>query len=270
MSKPDWVTQLLRTEITDRILNDPRTVPGTWLGWPKKDVFWQVIEGGQAIFEQPIGHLCGADRALLYAMYNQPRHLDELFSAFTQLLATSTRFNRPTVIDIGCGPFTAGLALAAAIGAKRSFRYFGVDRAVPMLELGRRLFIAGRECGGINPMSRSWFGSNLADADFGQITGDLTIVAISYLFASATLDVDALSADLNSALDRTGLGPVAILYTNSAKPDLNAKFPDFQALLEAKRFTLILDKTEDFEDTKNPKPMRYALFFRKAITTLAL
>jgi hypothetical protein len=96
-----WVAQPLKNQITDPIENDSRTIPGTLLGWPQADIFNSVIGGGQAAFDQPVGHLSGTDRALLYAKYNQPRHLDELSSLFADLITDSTRFKRATLIDIG-------------------------------------------------------------------------------------------------------------------------------------------------------------------------
>jgi hypothetical protein len=131
-----WLMQLLNDEIDDRVRTDPRTTNATFLGWPRERVFREVVGGGQADFDAPVGHLAGSDRALLYAKYNQRRHLDELQHAFDRLL-TNGRISFPTVLDLGCGPFTAGLSLAGVLGSNEPFRYFGIDRAVSMRELAK-------------------------------------------------------------------------------------------------------------------------------------
>ena len=116
MSAPKWLQDLVDVHVDQKIRNDTRTTPTTFLGWPRDRVFGEVIEGGQADFDAATGALSGPDKALLYAKYNQPRHLDELRYAFGLLLGEHKNISRPTVIDIGCGPFTAGLAFAAALG----------------------------------------------------------------------------------------------------------------------------------------------------------
>ena len=74
---------------------------------------------------------------LLYAYLNQLGHLEELIAAFRQLLACSKPKN-PIVVDIGCGPFTGGLALIATLGDDSCFDYIGVDSAESMRRLGKR------------------------------------------------------------------------------------------------------------------------------------
>lgn len=269
---PSWLTELIDEEVCDRIRDDPRTRanPSTFLGWPKDRIFSEVLGGGQADFDAPIGGLTPEDRALLYARYNQPRHLDELLEAFARLFQDSARAGSPTVIDLGCGPVTAGLALAAALGPGRSFRYHGVDRAPAMYQVGERLVGAAVRRGALHPATTWSFRDDLDAHEFGKIRGDLTLVVASYLMASPTLDVDALVAAIVRALDRIGPGPVAVLYTNSAKAGPNAKLPRFTGALVAAGFEVIVDQVERFLETKNPADLRYALLFRKALSTIPL
>lgn len=72
-----WLRELRKTEVTDRVANDPRSQPDTLLGVPFNDA-QEFIEGGQADFDAPIGPLSPDDRVLLYAYSNQLGHLEEL------------------------------------------------------------------------------------------------------------------------------------------------------------------------------------------------
>ena len=269
---PEWLRGALRQEVHDRIENDLRTIaaPGTYLGWPKARVFSEVLGGGQADFTEAVGHLSPADRALLYARYNMRRHLDELAEAFGQLFASCETAGSPTIVDLGCGPFTAGLALANALGPQRRFRYFGVDRAPAMGELGQRLLAAARQAGALYHATTCEFGADLDAIDFGPARGDLTLVVASYLLASPTIDVMELVAAVSRAVDRIGPGPVAILYTNSAQPGPNRNYPAFRdALIEA-AFELKQDAVERFAKTRTPADLRYALFYRSENTEISI
>jgi SAM-dependent methyltransferase len=270
--RPNWLAELLKEEVDNRIQRDLRSVsnPGTYLGWPKDRIFWDVLGAGQADFDATVGHLSGEDRALLYAKYNQPRHLDELNSAFDSLFAGATRAGRPTILDLGCGPFTAGLAVAATLGPNRPFRYYGVDRAKAMRVLGERFAEQARSRGALHRDTTYWFGANLDTIDFGPIRGDLTVAVASYLLASRSLNIADLLASLFQGLQRIGPGPVAVLYTNSAEPGPNIKYPAFRDGLKANGFEVYVDYVEVFRGTKTPKKLRYALFFKRANTKVQL
>jgi hypothetical protein len=269
--RPGWLVELIAEEITQRVNRDPRSVSGTFLGWPRDRIFWDVIEGGQADFDKTVGHLSGADRALLYAKFNQERHLDELGAAFTQLFSGNTDFGRPTLLDLGCGPFTGGLALAAALGPEIPIRYYGIDKYRSMHALGAQFASTARRLNGLHPDSNIWFGTNLADAEFGPIRGEVTIAVASYLLASPSINVQQLVADLNVTHRRIGPGPMAVLYTNSAAPRANTKYPLFRKELQGAGFSVIVEDEETFTATsKTPKSMRYALFFKAAQSMISL
>ena len=266
-----WLQQLLTNEVTNRIRNDERTLakPGTLLGWPRDTIFSQVINGGQADFDRPIGHLSGDDRALLYADFNQRRHLDELSHAFRQLVDNQSLSAGLKILDLGCGPFTAGLSFAEVVGDTVPFRYFGVDRSSAMRRLGQTLADGARASGGLHELTSIWFGDSLAKADFGSVRGEPTIVVASYLLASPTLDIQALVVELETALNRIGSGMAAVLYTNSAMVFATQKYPVFKAALIERGFQEAVDCMEQFTDTdKEPKQLHYALFVRPANTTI--
>jgi len=270
--RPGWLRALIDEEVHDRLRRDRRTVerPGTLLGWPQDQIFTDVLEGGRADFDAPVGGLSGADRALLYARYNVPRHLDELGEAFGQLFQSADRAGDPTVVDLGCGPFTAGLALAAALGPRGVFRYHGIDRAASMCELARRFAEAARARGAFHPKTTWTFGSDLDAHDFGALSGDTTVVVASYLLSSPTVEPRALAAGVLRALERIGPGPAAFLYTNSALPRRNERFGPFREALVEGGFRVVVDWTERFANTRHPADLRYALLYREERTALQL
>ncbi|MCE2576544.1 hypothetical protein [Komagataeibacter sp. FNDCR2] len=170
-----WLETLINTEIIDRIAADPRTTADNFLGYPKQHVFADVLQGGRRIIEVPLSletpageivSLSVTDQALLYARYNQKGHLHELMHAFRQLIGTWR--GEISILDIGCGPATGGLALASVVGPAQAFRYFGCDRSIAMLDLGGRLMAKARELDGIHRASEIRFVPCLNDVDFGN------------------------------------------------------------------------------------------------------
>ena len=258
---PDWLEALRRVQVTDRVRNDPRSRGRTLFGM-NGDRAFEAIGGGQADFDAPCGDLSPDDLVLLYAFLNQKGHLEELVAAFGQLLAGSKPSN-PIVVDIGCGPFTGGLALAATLGDAPCFDYIGVDHADSMRRLGARL-----ACSDLVPgrVTAHWA------ADIGSVEWQHppgwreVIVIVSYLFASPTLDAEAMFGDLDRLLGRLGRGAVTLLYTNSAWENPNRQYPGFRERLEEAGFRIHAeDRGEIVVERRNGpqrRRLRYALFRR--------
>src|SRR5262249_19039003 len=139
------------------------------------------------------------------------------------------------------------------LGPERPFRYYGVDRARSMLELGRSFADAARARGGCHPDTKCDFVEDLDAIDFGPVRGDLSLVVASYLLASPSLDVTDLVRTVLEALDRIGPGPAAVLYTNSAIPTLNTKYPLFRRGLVGGGFEVQVESVEMFRATRNPR-----------------
>lgn len=134
---PPWLKQLRRTHVTDRLNSDPRSVAGTILGIDPEVAMREVAGWGQADFDEPWGALSPADRTLIYSHFFQLGHLEELTSAFRLLFPNPP--TNPIVVDLGCGPFTGGLALAAVLGPTSPLEYIGVDQSHAMRDFGERL-----------------------------------------------------------------------------------------------------------------------------------
>ena len=226
------------------------------------DRAFEAIGGGQADFDDSFGDLSPDDLVLLYAHLNQKGHLEELCAAFGQLLA-GTKPENPIVLDIGCGPFTGGLALAATLGADQCFDYIGVDRADSMRRLGARLadsdLLPGR-------VTTHW-ATDLSSVKWLRAPGFRdVIVIVSYLFASPTLDAEMMFDDMERLLDRFGRGAVTLLYTNSARDEANLRYPEFRRMLDAGGFEMHAeDRGKIVVERRNSpreRKLYYALFYR--------
>jgi SAM-dependent methyltransferase len=263
---PDWLSRLRRAEIVDAI--NPVREGDYFYGIHKDEIFNHVIGGGQAAFDAPYGHLTSKNRVLLYAYLNQLGHIEELGEAFTQLFGNSPPTDPLIVLDLGCGPFTGGLALAAVFGRTVPFTYIGVDSSSAMRDFGERLACAAERAGEISCTGRQWV-ENLAAIGWTAAPGWPRILVIaSYLLASPTLDAEILVADLDKACDRFGRGSVTVLYTNSPNAGPNRSFGAFRAALERIGFAvkaddlgaITVDRLQGVKDRK----LRYALFHRDA------
>jgi hypothetical protein len=249
------------------VQRDPRTVSDRLLGIPKTDLL-QVLRGGQADFESPRDGLTPDDLALLYAYYLQLGHVEELVEAFGQHL-TGCNIVRPIVLDLGCGPFTGGLAIATALEPPNGFTYVGMDRAGAMRRLGEILAQETVQSRGLD-IAQIW-ASNLNEINWDEPPRwRPVIVIVSYLLASPTIDPLALTTDLDILLKRVGRGPVTLLYTNSVYADRNTHFPAFRGGLESIGMRLIKDEIGKIETNRGPRQLRYALFDRPAQDTLVL
>ncbi len=268
LSDWEWLKELRKTEVTDRVANDPRSQSDLLLGVPFNDA-QHFIEGGQADFDASFDPLSSDDRVLLYAYMNQLGHLEELIAAFRQHFGNSGPSN-PIVVDIGCGPFTGGLALAATLGENTRFDYIGIDRAESMRRFGERLARSD-----LMPVSvtRQWT-SDIDCVKWSRRGWREIIVIVSYLFASPTLDVGKMFSALNQLFDRLGQGAVTLLYTNSVHDQANMQYPSFKSKLEGAGFKVHAEGSGEIlverSGTLKPRPLRYALFRRPPRGTLRL
>lgn len=259
-----WYEQVRRALIVDPLNRDQRETHqnGMRLGKPSSWIFQHAIGGGQADFDQPIGDLSARHRVLLYALFNQKGHVPELIHAFERLVDRPQRMNGATMLDIGCGPFTAGLALGNVVGNEVPFHYFGVDTSTEMCRFGAELAEAARAAGGIHPQTHVAFCSSTDQINFGPPRLGWTLVVLSYLLASASLNIELIVRQIIDACAQIGRGPVAVLYTNSALPERRAAFPEFHDRLLAAGFRCEVVETELLTDGEKPRNIHYALFTR--------
>ena len=270
---PPWLEQLRQSEIVERVRKDPRSIAGKMLGVDYDVATKQVAGWGQAEFDEPWNNLSPDDRVLLYAYFFQQGHLEELTEAFRMLFA-DTRPDEPVVVDLGCGPFTGGLAVAGALGQGSRFDYIGVDRSRTMCRFGEQLASAAARFDDVPRVVRHWT-TDVSTVSWDRAPGwRPVIVIVSYLLASPTLDAVALVDELDGLLKRIGRGPVTALYTNSIRPEANRSFPDFCTALRDAGFELYADDSGKIEIDRwagtRIRELRYALFHRRSQNTLPL
>ena len=265
---PNWFDEIRRTEVNDRIRADPRSVGDTLYGLDF-DAAKHAIGYGQANFDETHGNLNPSDLALLYARVNQKRHVEELTEALRQYFKNSDLLN-PIVVDIGCGPFTGGLAFAAAL-PEVCFEYIGVDQADSMRILGERLASSSHMP---IEVERHWASSLAAVSWNKPPSWSPVIVILSYVFASPTFDVGSMFDQLMALLSRLGYGDVTVLYTNSPREEANEKYSAFQERLVETGFQSVADSeglvvVRRWQGQKQFK-LRYAMFYRGRQRTLPL
>ena len=281
---PDWLESLRRSEVVDRVNNDSRSVAGTVLGIDRGEAMRDAAGWGQADFDESWGNLSPKDRVLLYAHFLQLGHLEELIEAFGQLFgpsersteprSSSERPDNPIVVDLGCGPFTGGLAIASQFPSDARMDYIGVDHASAMRRFGEHLASAAENDADLPRICRHW-AADVDSVSWNRAPGwRHVIVIVSYLLASRTLDVAALVPTLDRLLIRLGRGSVTVLYTNSVRNEANESFPTFRALLCERGFDLRRDDkgaipVKRGQDVKTRR-LRYALFHRPEQGTLQL
>jgi SAM-dependent methyltransferase len=243
------------------IQEDIRTRPNLPLGWDVSWIFNNAIGGGQADFDAPIENLTSYDRVMLYAYLNQKGHVDELIHAFDKLLPDLDKLRNATIIDIGCGPFTAGLALANVVGREVAYRYFGVDHSVSMCKLGSKLSNAVREAEQTHPETEISFHQDISSISFGKSRGsELTIFVLSYLLASTSIDIDQLTRQILTARTMVGLGASALLYTNTGRISARTLYPELCKKLTAIGFVETVEDVELFRESDRDRLIHYALF----------
>lgn len=267
---PTWLVELRRAEVVARVRGDPRSAHGSFLGLSRKDAM-DAIGWGQAAFDESWQGTSPADRILLYAYFNQLGHLEELTAAFRMIFGDGEPPNNPIVADLGCGPFTGGLAFAGILGNTPRFDYIGVDTSATMREFGEHLAASTPH---LNHVRRFWA------SDLSSVAWDRppawrpVLVIVSYLLASPTVDVSRLVGQLDALLARLGNGRVAVLYTNATGARANRHYPVFSDALCANGFDMpanglgeiIVDRVAGPRSRK----LRYALFHRSPKTRLEL
>lgn len=266
-----WLEQFRRDEIVAPLQQDQRTKDGNIFGHTSSWNFHQGICGGQANFDEEIDNLKPVDRAMLYAYFNQKAHVDELIHAFNQLVGGPGDMAGSTVLDIGCGPFTAGLAIANIVGPDQPFIYHGIDLYDSMIHVGRSFASKVRLWGEVHPASQIDFHKSLRNVNFkSQPATKITVVILSYLFASSTINVDSLADEIIEACQKIGWGPVFIFYINSSREAAGANFPRFKDKMIQEGFSVEADAIEEFTDTDKPRKIHYALFVRSTISKTSI
>ena len=266
---PWMIEELRKSVVTDPVRRDSRSTLDCPLGL-RRAAAVEAIGWGQANFDEPFGALSAEDLVLLYAYWNQKRHLEELSEAFRQLFSSGFPDEPLVVVDLGCGPFTGGLALAGQLDADKRFDYIGVDHSKAMRALGERFATAMEHFADAPRIERHW-ASTMSEIHWQRPpTWRPTLVIVSFLLASHSLDPEVLVKELDELLARVGRGETTLIYTNSAREGPNRSFPAFRNALAHSGFRLLTDAMGTVETRHRTLELRYALFHRRQRRTLTL
>jgi SAM-dependent methyltransferase len=227
------------------VLDDPRT---DWsenlsVGYPFDAIREQVLAKGLADFSQghddpQYGHLTPDEKALLYCFVNFKKHFFAAFATFRECRTTIEDLfvpeEKPLVLDIGCGPATACLALTDLLPG-RNLDYIGVDSAAAMRAKAASLCDAARVKGLLGANSTVNFQASWTDLAVAEISPARSVlVVLSYCCASHTLTLPALQSLAQTVArlveGRTGK-PLVLAYMNSTNPLASVKYDNFKQAL---------------------------------------
>jgi SAM-dependent methyltransferase len=228
-----------RNYVASKIQCDRRTRRGRnlLLGYPFHQVRYSIIRNGGVDFDRghrdPRGDLSPEDLVALYSYLYLPRHHAEVMSSFD-------RFSRPLesllcadstswIVDLGCGPGTAGLALTDHY-TEQLFHYLGIDRSDAMRRAARNLLREARNSGLIHEGSHIATASDRFNipAALKSCSQPTSIVFVaSYLFASKSLDTSWVSQSLQAAVKSEFVDKCIFVYINSTTRFANRKYETF-------------------------------------------
>jgi SAM-dependent methyltransferase len=242
------IADLFREVIDRPVMSDPRSDDNEdlKLGFPFKVIRDEVLEKGLGDFRSgrshpEFGSLTAEERALLYAFVNMKVHYFQCLAALDQgrphLEDVVQEKSRGLVIDIGCGPGTAGLAIAARYPSS-TWDYIGIDHAPAMRDLATRILSAARSRGYVGSanqvsMLESWEGLPRPEV----LAGRPILVMCSYFFASHSLNyktLSSLAAVLGAIRMAPGRAPLALSYVNSTNELATRNYDLFLQLLGLK------------------------------------
>lgn len=230
-----------RAHVIDRVLYDPRSDfdKATRLGFPFDFIRKHVIRLGLADFDRGYSHpdygtLTADDAVLLYCFSNMRQHFFESVATFKSFKSRIGRLlngeNRSIVVDLGCGPGTAGLALAEVFSAPL-IDYIGVDRPKAMLKKAKTLLEAAKVAALFDRNSK--FGATsswTAMAEFPQKLTEPTDVLINatYLFASDSLLVEDVCRVAQAFQRQAAVKNLLFCFANTRKGSALSRFESFK------------------------------------------
>ncbi len=222
------IEDLYRDEVTLPIINDGRSdiSENMLLGYPFPVIRDRVIAKGLADFtvgyqHKLFGDLTSDEKVLLYCFVNMKLHYFETLSSFRAFKVALQRMfhsNRPTwMIDLGCGPGTAGLALADCF-TQPILRYIGLDISRAMLRKTKSILETAIKRSLFDDKSKilttcSWRSLQKAPDKLPKPSN--VFFNATYLFASETLNVDAACGVVTAFLDSPRVSEIVFIDSNS-------------------------------------------------------
>ena len=197
----------------------------------------RIVERGQADFTRSNLGLNTDELALLYSYYYFQMHFSSTVALFYDLrkiilekiINTS---NKIYFVDIGCGPFTSGIAflyftrlssMKRAVELRRNsidLQYRGIDISKSMLSLGKKLctdYSSEIEDNGLyySRISVSKSVNRVTRSIRNSGNNSAIILNCCYLFASPSLDVEDLSHRIIDLIENNPDSKIIFIYQNA-------------------------------------------------------
>ncbi len=236
---------LFNKHVTLPVLDDVDSDWNRKFGYTINVIRDEIIQKGLADFREGYSSkgnrtLTADEKVLLYCFVNMKQHYFEAistFRAYEKRLKPLFELGQKTIVfDLGCGPGTAGLALAECfVGVKPKLQYIGVDLAPAMRQMARSMLNDAIE----NSLFAT--GSNTAFRSTWNAVNDLAtkitvscsvLINASYLFASDSLDVDHVSDFVRALKKQARVKTLLLTYANSTDSRAGKKFTEFKQKLE--------------------------------------
>lgn len=219
-----------------------------YFGMPLSDFRSVVLNYGRDPFLSPFlpegggRTISRVHKVLGYCFLNMRQHqiaAQAVYSRYTDYLDLFFGGQRPLVIDCGCGPSTAGLALAhtrkVSTGAPADILYLGIDYSPAMILRARRFMKEAKRCTSplLSSTTRSAFGRSVKGISDEWLStnvpaGTPVLILCSYFFGShhgTVTDVTELVARLNRSLPGSTIG---LIHTNTPNPEKNQRYEEFR------------------------------------------
>lgn len=251
--------QSIFTELVNRpAWDDPRTTTrDAILGFPNDYTCRGVVGRGLADFSRgfthrTLGSLSADDLVLLYCYFNMKGHFDAATAVFGKFHreALFPPNKRTLIVDIGCGPGTACLALAD-IHRGQSFGYFGIDSAEPMQRKARAIWQGAQDRQLVSTDSKARFFGSWSEVNVGQLKSNVSaFLLFSYFFASHSLTgeaIDSLIRFVCTLRDCPKIAALTSIYINSNAPAATSKYTSFKRLLGIKSRAQELTPKSEYE-----------------------
>ena len=220
-----------------------------------------VIEYGMTDFDKYFNEIKPYDKVQIYCYFNMRKHFFSSYAIFEAMFPELDnrifKKNKNLIfIDLGCGPLTSGLGLAAVYKDKKDtevikMKYIGIDISVTMRKKAKEFATTN-----LFALTECTFLSSLGDLNLAKETAKFNsqnlffIINACYLFASSTLD-ESLISNFVSQLQKLFPGcPIIFIFQNPDNEDRNKKYYKFKE--KVKIYNIPFSEVKNIRYKNNP------------------
>lgn len=271
---------LYNDHVARAVLNDRRTDldENVRLGYPFDVIRDEVIRKGRADFREghehvTYGSLTADEKVLLYCFVNMKLHFFEALSTFrayrTVLKSLFDSKHLTRMVDLGCGPGTAGLALTECL-KQPNVRYIGLDIAKAMLRNATAMLQAAIDKSLLGKkstlaMTSSW--PILCKSPAGYREATKVFINATYLFASDSLKVDDVCTLVMAIKESPQVRRLLFVYSNTDAEISGEKFRTFKRTMrgEFTSFGQIITNPLTYRKKRSSDAIVSATFVRQLL-----